>query len=85
MPIFCFHLSGVVSEPDLAGTELSDVHAARTQAVKFLGELLAQEADAFEDATTLAVTVSDPDGRKLFSVATRMLDDRPAEQPRSAP
>lgn len=68
MPQFFFDVSGETVEPDLDGVELADLDVARSQAIRFTGEMLQHSAHAICDGHSLRVEVSDAGRIPLFAV-----------------
>ena len=69
MPRFFFDLAGDMPEADLDGLDLADLDQARSQATRFVGELLQHDGRAIWDGADLRVEVSDA-GRVLLFVVT---------------
>ena len=68
MPRFFFNVLDGVSIPDDTGTELSDLYAARLEAVRYSGELLKQHPDAFWVQSEWRIEVADTLGLILFAI-----------------
>ena len=73
MPKFYFDLSGESPETDGDGIELPDLDRARSQAIKFAGEMLRFESHAIWDGESLRVHVSDAGRVPLFVVTVSAL------------
>lgn len=68
MPRFFFHVTDSRSYPDLQGTDLPDIRAARREAVRFSGSLLAKAADTFWDGQEWHMRVTDESDLTLFTL-----------------
>lgn len=66
MPRFFFHVHDGAVIRDEEGAELSDLQAARTEAVKYAGRLLIDEADKFWSGEEWRMEVTDEAGLILF-------------------
>lgn len=66
MPRFQFHVYDGVDLPDDDGTELPSLHAARLQAVRFAGEILAQDHQRIALGEDWRMEVTDDQGLILF-------------------
>jgi hypothetical protein len=69
MPRFYFHIQDSSGIVDDLGMELSNVAAAKCEAVRYASRLICDEAQAFWDAGEFQMTVSDEKGLALFSLA----------------
>ena len=67
MPQFFFDIAGE-TQVDADGVELADLEEARSQAIKFTGEMLRHDSNAIWDGHSLRVEVSDSRRRLLFVV-----------------
>ena len=70
MPLFFFDISDGTRETDLDGSECVSLDAARSQAIRFAGELLQQHAQMIWDGHDLRVEVLDAKRTPLFAVVT---------------
>ena len=68
MSRFYFHTEDGRIQRDREGVELADLHAARFEAIRALGEILKERADEFWADGVLRMTVADDDGLTLFLV-----------------
>lgn len=68
MPLYFFDLAGDSPEADLDGVELPGLDKARSQAVRFTGEILQHNGHAIWDGPDLRVEVSDSSRTVLFVV-----------------
>lgn len=66
MPLFYFHVHDGVSRPDRDGTELSDWHAARLEAIRLAGAILQDEAQHVALGEDWHMEVTDRSGLVLF-------------------
>jgi len=64
MPHYHFHTSDC--SPDLEGSELEDLAAAKCEAVKTAGHVICDAAGTFWDRAEWTMTVTDEDGLILF-------------------
>lgn len=69
MPRYYFHVEDGQSYTDLQGTELDDLQAARREAVRFAGSLLADQPEQFWGAGEWTMNVADEEGRTLFTLS----------------
>lgn len=65
MPRFYFDID---SQPDLEGSELTDLAQAKCEAVKLAGRIICDEADRFWDRAEWTLTVSDQARLVLFQL-----------------
>lgn len=77
MQRFHFHVEDGREYPDLQGTMLVDLTAARQEALRFAGQLLADADSSFWTGEKWTVTVTDDAKVELF-VLTFMAADTPA-------
>jgi hypothetical protein len=68
MPRFFFHTEDGATFPDQDGTELHDLAAAKTAALKTLGEILRDDPDIFWAHQSFHLTCSDSDGVPYFRI-----------------
>ena len=68
MPRFHFNVRDGVSIPDTTGKELSDLYAARLEAVRYSGELLRDHPDAFWVQNEWRIEITDASGLILFAI-----------------
>ena len=66
MPRFFFHVRDGLSAPDVNGTILQSIDQARTEAVRFAGEVITQHAQNFWQRGEWALEVKSHDGLTLF-------------------
>ena len=65
MPRFYFDID---SQPDLEGSELTDLAQAKCEAVKLAGRIICDEADRFWDSAEWTLTVSNEARLTLFKL-----------------
>ena len=68
MPRYFFHSEDGRLEHDETGTVLADNSAARIEAVRFAGSLLAQRSHALWEATRWRMLVTDEKAMILFTI-----------------
>jgi hypothetical protein len=68
VPRFYFHVQDGSDYPDLQGTMLDDLDAARREAVRFAGSLLAEKPDEFWQSGEWVVRVTDATNLTLFEL-----------------
>lgn len=68
MPRYFFNVHDGAEYPDLQGTELADLNAARQEAVRFSGELLTDSSDRFWGTKEWSMEVCDDAGLALFTL-----------------
>ena len=68
MPRYFFHVADGDSFPDLQGTVLENDDAARTEAVRFSGQLLRDAADKFWSGEEWKMRVTDDNDLTLFEL-----------------
>lgn len=66
MPLFYFQIDG---RPDDLGVDLSDVAAAKCEAVRFAGKAICDSADQFWDAGDFSMSVTNESGLILFTLS----------------
>jgi len=76
MPLFHFNLADHVREPDIEGTELCDIAAARVEAIVFAGEYLRDNPAIINDGRDFRVEVTDDGGMPLFTVRLEMIEEQ---------
>lgn len=81
MSRYFFHVEDGRSYPDLDGTELADVDAARIASVRMFGALLADDPVAFWNGDEWALRCTDADQMTLFKIHFYAID-APAAPPR---
>jgi len=74
MPRFHFHLEDGTTFRDEEGTELPDLEAARINAVKLLGHVMADNAREFLSTREWTMNVTDDRDLLLFSVNVASVD-----------
>jgi hypothetical protein len=77
VPRFHFNVRDGTNIPDPKGTELADIRAARTEAVKLAGRLLLDEPDTFWEGSDWHVEVTDDRGVILFRLDFMATDALP--------
>lgn len=68
MPRYFFHVSDGDDFPDLQGTVLENDAAARTEAVRFSGQLLSDNPEKFWSGQEWKMRVADHSGLTLFEL-----------------
>jgi hypothetical protein len=68
MARYFFHVTDGRDYPDLQGTELPDLGAAKREAVRFAATLLAEHADKFWDTGEWHLRVADEHNLTLFQM-----------------
>lgn len=68
MPNYYFHVTDGQNYPDLRGMLLVDLHAAKTEAVQFAGDMLVQAPDDFCSGKEWSVKVVDEGKNLVFEV-----------------
>ena len=68
MPRYFFHTADGSRQRADEGTELRDQHAARTEAVRFAGALMADRPDMIWDGHDFRVEVTDEARHLLFTI-----------------
>jgi hypothetical protein len=68
MPIYHFNVEDGQKYPDLAGSELPDLEAARTEAIRRIGELLRHNTLSFWGGHGWKLVVTDADEMILFAL-----------------
>ena len=68
MPRYFFHSEDGHLEHDSSGTELPDAGAARIEAVRFAGSLLADRPQALWESTRWRMLVTDENAAILFTI-----------------
>lgn len=68
MPRYFFHVCDGEDYPDLHGTELPDVNAARKEAVRFGGALLSDHGEKFWNSGEWTMRVTNEDDLTLFQL-----------------
>ena len=74
MPRFHFHISDQIVRRDEEGTELSDLTAARREAVKLAGAMVSERAEHFWRDDDWKLDVTDDRGLLLFSLVIMGFD-----------
>lgn len=74
MPLYYFDVNDGTREPDLTGSEFASLDTARTQAIRYAGELLRDNADAIWDGNGLRVEVSDERRTPIFAIVTSAIE-----------
>jgi hypothetical protein len=74
MPRYHFHVRDGQSYRDLQGTELADLGAAREEALRFTGALLADPANNFWDGAAWSMIVTDAQNATLFTLGFTAAD-----------
>lgn len=68
MPRYFFNIYDGEPEPDLEGTECSDIYVAQAEAVRMSGEIMRDLGARFWNGGNWRLEVTDEGGRKLFIV-----------------
>jgi hypothetical protein len=68
MPRYHFNVHDGTDHPDLQGTELDDVPAARKHAVRYFGEMLQRDPCTFWNGEEWKMEVANETGLVLFSL-----------------
>lgn len=68
MPRYFFHVRDGADYPDLQGTVLPDLAAARREALRFAGSLLAEVPETFWSGGEWLLTVADDTRLTLFEL-----------------
>lgn len=68
MPRYFFDITDGTREEDLIGTDFHSLEEARTQAIRFAGELLRDHSHMIWDGHDLKVEVSNGDRVPLFAI-----------------
>ena len=68
MPRYFFHVSHHSSDPDTEGSELPNLQAAQTAAVRLCGEMIQEIDGKFWDAPLWQLRVTNQDQRLLFTL-----------------
>lgn len=68
MPRYFFHVQDGQYDRDIQGTVLEDLEAARREAVRFAGALLAEHHEKFWDVGEWSLQVADDEGMTLFQL-----------------
>ena len=68
MPRYHFHVADGRDYPDLQGTELADLAAARREALRFAGALLADQDVSFWSGEEWSMRVTDATDLTLFTL-----------------
>ena len=68
MPIYHFNVEDGATYPDLTGTELPDLVAARLDAIRRCGDLLRDNSDSFWGGHHWKLIVTDASGLILFTL-----------------
>ncbi len=76
MPRFYFHSSSGRAELDEEGVELADIAAARLEAARYAGHLLADDPALVDDTVSLRIEVTDEDGCLCCAVIVAAVDAR---------
>lgn len=66
MPVFVFDTDAGKSGPQRASISLGSIREAKIEAVRYLGELLAQDGAEFWEQEEVSLTVCDSTGLVLF-------------------
>jgi hypothetical protein len=82
MPRYYFHVYDGISSVDAEGTELADIAAARRDAVKLMGRIMLDDAQAAWNADDWRLDVTDEHGLTLFSLLFAVTDCTPASAAR---
>jgi hypothetical protein len=75
MPRYFFHVHDGVDRPDPVGTELPDIKAARSEAIRTAGELLRDLDGNLEPNTVWEMNVVDETGRRLLKYRFSATED----------
>ena len=68
MSLYFFHFHDKQTPPDLEGSELPDIQAARVEAVRLAGEALKWHAETFWNDGEWSLEVTDHTGLTLFTL-----------------
>ena len=68
MPRYFFHIKDGHSAPDTTGTDLPDIYAAQSEAIRASGEMLREMGARFWNGSGWAMEVRDETGRLLFTL-----------------
>lgn len=74
MPLYFFHLTDSVFNPDQEGTELPNLDSARVEAIRFAAATAMELPNKVRDGSGLRVEVSDDAGLGLCTVIIRAID-----------
>jgi hypothetical protein len=69
VPKYFFHISDGVDKPDLTGTELPDITAAKVAAVEHAGEVIRDLGPAFWTSEDWQLLVTEADGRPVLTLS----------------
>jgi hypothetical protein len=72
MPRYYFHVMDGRATIDEDGTELPDVEAARDEAIRTAGEILASGGASLADGHPWNMTVADQDGKTVLTLRFKM-------------
>ena len=75
MPRYFFNLLHHPDGRDAQGSELSGIHAAREEAVRLSGEMIAEIDGTFWEAPHWQLEVTDHDRRRLFTLTFSAEED----------
>jgi len=68
VPRYFFHIFDGEPEPDLEGTELSDIYVAQSEAIRMSGQIMQDLGAKFWNGDNWRLEVTDADGRNLFII-----------------
>lgn len=71
---YYFHTASGSRQRDREGMECNDAHAARVEAIRFAGALMADEPDVLWDGRDFRVEVTDEDQRLVCTVISLAVD-----------
>lgn len=77
MPHYYFSLYDHVREPDDIGLDLPDDAAARSEAIRFAGELVRDDPAMLDNGCTLEVRVTDAQQRERLRIEMRAIEPEP--------
>ncbi|HEX8413231.1 MAG TPA: hypothetical protein VF637_05020 [Sphingomicrobium sp.] len=77
MPRYFFHVADGCDYPDLQGTELANLSAARQEALRFTGMLLSEKSESFWSGEEWVMRIADAHDLTLFTL-TCLANDAPA-------
>ena len=74
MPRYHFNIRDGEDLPDVEGSELADIQAARVTAIRFAGEMLRDHASRFWNGHEWQMDVTDDTGLTLFVLSFHAVD-----------
>ena len=79
MPRYFFHISHHSSQQDMEGSELSDIYAAQSAAVRLCGEIIRDIDGTFWESPVWQLRVTNQDQRLLFTLTFSAEEHDPRE------